>query len=73
MICSAVLLDKVSILEVPVTESASVGLELEICSYVFLEVPSVLEVLVTESSSVFLNLVLLECWSGYCDFFCCNA
>ena len=44
MICSAVLLDIVSILEVPVTKNASVGLELGICSYVFLEVVYVLEV-----------------------------
>ena len=52
MICSAVLLDNVYILEVLVTESASVGLELGICSYVFLEVVSALEALVTEILSV---------------------
>ena len=67
------LLIVVSILEVQVTESASVGLELGICSHVFLEVASVLEVLVTESSSVVLNLVLLECWSGVGDLLCCAA
>ena len=73
MIFSAVLIDTVSILEVPVPESASVGLELGICSFVFLEVASVLEVLITESSSVVLILVLLECWSGVCDLLCCAA
>ena len=73
MICFQVLLNNVSMLEVKVTESASVGLELGICSFVFLEVASVLEVLITESSSVVLNLVLLECWSGVCDLLCCAA
>ena len=63
----------VSILEVQVTESASVNLELGICSHVFLEVVSVLEVLVTESLSVFLKLVILQCWSEVGDLLCCAA
>ena len=73
MICSDVLLDNFNILEVLVTESASVGLELGICSHVFLEVVSVLEVLVTESLSVFLKLVILQCWSEVGDLLCCAA
>ena len=38
MIFSAVMLDNVSILEVTVTENASVGLDFGICSHALLEV-----------------------------------
>ena len=47
MICSYVLLEGVSKLEVLFTESASDGLGLVICSYVLIEVCSKLKYLVT--------------------------
>ena len=73
MICFQVLLNNVSMLEVKVTESASVGLELGICSSVYLDVVSVLEVLVTESSSVFLKLMILQYRSRVGDLLFCAA